>query len=151
VLGVPTLTVSPAEPLCLGGVVVARFHRSGGSRQVRATPRLTAELICQESATYRQGTDDHTVTREVHRRELAVTVDPAPGTVVGHVTIAVPLDVPPSMNLQHNRILWSVKVRVQAPGVPEDSGTFSVSVQPVVAPGAAPPAPRPAREPGAPW
>lgn len=67
VLGVPMLTVSPAEPLCLGGVVVARFHRSGGSRQVRATPRLTAELICQESATYRQGTDDHTVTREVHR------------------------------------------------------------------------------------
>jgi hypothetical protein len=145
VLGVPTLVVPSAPPLCLGAVVVARFGRSGGSRQVAGTPQLTAELICHESTTYRQGTDDHTATREVYRRDLAVQVDPAPGTVAGRIAIAVPLDVPPSMRLSHNRIKWSVKVLVQVPGLPDDSGTFAVWVQPVVA------GPVAAREPGGPW
>jgi hypothetical protein len=112
---------------------------------VTGTPRLTAELICHESATYRQGTDSHTATREVYRRDLAVQVEPAPGTVAGQIAIAVPLDVPPSMRLPDNSIQWSVEVLVQVPGLPDDRGTFDVQVQPVVAGHLL------AREPDVPW
>lgn len=145
VLGAATLVVPSAPLLCLGAVVVARFGRSGGSRQVTGTPRLTAELICYESITYRQGTDSHTATRVVGRRDLAVQVDPAPGTVAGQIAIAVPLDAPPSMRLPNNRIHWSVHVLVQVPGLPDDSATFDVQVQPMVA-GTVPPV-----APVAPW
>jgi hypothetical protein len=156
VLGVPTLTIDRPDLLRLGGVAEARFHRAGGSRRVRATPQLNATLICEESATYRQGTDDHTVTHEVHRRNLELIVDPTPGTVGGQMVIAVPLEFPPSMHLRHNKILWSVKVEVHVPGMPDDTSTFGVSVHPVIATGATPPTTTPpgsdpAREPGAPW
>ncbi|MBI3688259.1 MAG: hypothetical protein HY241_13160 [Actinobacteria bacterium] len=133
VLGVPTLVVPLAEPLCLGGVLVARFHRSGGTPRARRTPRLSALLVCQERVTYRQGTDDHTVTQEIYRRELAVTTDQVPDTVSGQVVIEVPVDAPPSLTLTHNRVIWSVQVRVQVPGVPDDTGRFALPVLPVVA------------------
>ncbi|MFC4590164.1 hypothetical protein [Sphaerisporangium corydalis] len=89
-LGVSTLVVPSVPLLCLGAVVVARFSRSGGSRQVTGTPRLAAKLICHESATYQQGNDSHTANLEVYRRELEVQVDPAPGAVAGRIAIAVP-------------------------------------------------------------
>jgi hypothetical protein len=142
VLGVPKLVVPSVPLLCLGAVVVARFVRSGGSQRVTGTPRLTAELICQESANDTGAYER--VTREVYRRDLAVQVDPAPGTVAGQIEIAVPLDAPPSMRLSNNRIQWSVNVHVQVPGLPDDTGTFKLQVQPVVAD------PVLAREPGAP-
>jgi hypothetical protein len=133
VLGVPTLVLPSGTSLCLGETVTARFHRSGGTRQARQAPQLTADLVCEERVTYRQGTDDHTVTREIERRELAVRTDQAPDTVSGQVTVPVPVDVPPSMTLPHNGIAWSVEVRVEVPGVPVDTGTFTVVVLPMVA------------------
>lgn len=133
VLGVPTLILPPGEPLCLGSVLVARFHRSGGTPRAQRAPRLSAVLVCQEQVTYRQGTDDHTVTHQIHRRELAVTPDQVPDTVSGQVVIEVPVDAPPSLTLAHNRIIWSVRVQVQVQGVPDDTGTFQVPVLPVVA------------------
>lgn len=132
VLGVPTLVLPNGTALSLGETVTARFHRAGGSRRARQAPRLTADLVCKEHVTYRQGTDDHTVTREVRRRELAVRDDQLPDSVSGQVTVAVPADVPPSMSLRHNGIAWSVEVRVEVPGVPVDTGTFAVVVLPQV-------------------
>lgn len=74
----------------VGGLVQARFQRVGGARRAQQAPRLTAELVGQERVTYRQGTDDHTVTQEICRRELAVSSDQIPGTVSGQVAIQVP-------------------------------------------------------------
>jgi hypothetical protein len=133
VLGVPTLVLPNGTSLCLGETVAARFHRAGGTPAARQSPRLTAELVCEERITYRQGTDDHTRSQPVLRRELAVRTGQAPGTVSAEVTVAVPVDVPPSMSLPHNEIAWSVVVRVEVPGVPVDTGTFAVVVLPQVA------------------
>lgn len=133
VLGTPTLTVPPAEPLLLGGVLVARFERRGGTGRVRQAPQLSAELVCAERVTYRQGTDTHTVTREICRSQLPMTADPAPGTVAGQIVVEVPTDAPPSLSLRNNRIIWTVLVHVRADGLPDDTGTFVVPVRPALA------------------
>jgi len=132
-LGVPTLILPRGEPLYLGSVVVAGFHRSGGARRAQRSPRLSAHLVGEEKVTYRQGTDDHTVTHEIHRHELATKNDQIPDRVSGQVTIKVPVDVPPTLALRHNRIVWSVQVRVRVPGVPDDTGTFGIEILPAVA------------------
>lgn len=131
-LGTPTLTVPPAEPLRLGGVLVARFERRGGTRRAERATRLSAELVGQESATYRQGTDDHTVTHEIYRQELPTTLDGG-RPVRGQVQVNVPVGVPPSMALRHNSVIWSVRIRVEAPGVPVDESSFVVRVVPALA------------------
>src|SRR5262249_55825984 len=95
---------------------------------------LSAELVGAELVTYRQGTTDHTTTREVWRYRLAVTADQVPDTVSGQVSIEVPLGAPPSLALHHNRIIWSVQVHVRVPGVPDDTSAFTVTVLPLVAP-----------------
>jgi hypothetical protein len=132
-LGVPTLVLPIGGQLYLGGGLTAAFHRTGGTARARRDPRLTAELVCQEKVRYQQGTDTHTARREVLRRELAVTTDQVPDRVSGQVMIAVPVDVPPSIKLRHNEIVWSVQVKVRATGVPDDIGTFVIQVLPALA------------------
>jgi hypothetical protein len=132
--GLPTLTIPRGAQLCLGGALVARFHRQGGTPRARRTPALSADLVCRERVTYRQSTDDHTVTKQVFRHRLSVTSDQIPDSVSGQVFIEVPLGVPPSLTLRHNQVIWSVEVRVRAPGVPEDKGSFTMTVLPVVSP-----------------
>jgi hypothetical protein len=132
-LGVPTLIIPAGEALCLGGVVVAQFVRSGGTARAQYPPRLSAELICEESVSYQQGTDTSTATREIRRHQLEVAADDVPGKVSGRVMIKVPVDAPPSLELSHNRIMWSVTVGVRVVNLPDDSGRFKVKVLPVVA------------------
>jgi len=128
------LSVTLAEGLALRAAVqkYGVVFQWGTQQRSSANYRLTAELVCEERVTYRQGTDDHTRTEEILRRELAVRTDQVPGTVSGEVTVAVPVDVPPSMALHHNGIAWSVVVRVEVPGVPVDTGTFAIAVLPRV-------------------
>jgi len=33
---------------------------------------------------------------------------------------------PPSLSLHDNKVIWTVQVQVQVPGVPDDKGTFAV-------------------------
>lgn len=133
VFGTPTLTVPRAEPLRLGRLLEARYRRRGGARRARTSASLVAELVCEERVKYRQGTDIHTATREVLRRQMPVTPDPAPDTVAGQIMVEVPVDAPPSLKLRHNAIQWSVQVRVSAPELPDDLATFDVLVVPAVA------------------
>jgi hypothetical protein len=126
--GVSTLTVPGGAGVCLGEMRVARFHRQGGQPRARQAPVLSAELVGAERVTYRQGTTDHTITKEICRHRLSVTVDHVPDTVSGQVFVEVPLAAAPSLALYHNRIVWSVQVHVRAPGVPDDNSAFTVTV-----------------------
>jgi hypothetical protein len=134
-LGVPTLTVPPAEPLCLGGTLVARFERRGGRKRPLGPVTLTAELVGEERATYRQGTDTHTATATIRQIPLRTVVDPTPGVVAGQIVVTMPLDAPPSLTLRRNVVVWRVRVtvRVADGSVPDDTGTFVVPVVPAVA------------------
>jgi hypothetical protein len=131
--GTATLVFPGRQPLYLGGGAVAQYRRTGGARRARNAPRLSAELVGEEQVMYRKGTDDHTVVEEIHRRELAITNDYLPDTVSGQVRIQIPVDVPPTVFLSHNRIVWTVRVTVSVAGVPDDTGTFPVTVLPALA------------------
>jgi hypothetical protein len=133
VLGRMTLELPQEQLLSLGGTQVVRFRRTGGAARAAQAPTATAELSCHESATYRQGTDDHTVRHEVFRGPLTVFPEPVPGSVAGQVEIIVPLSHPPSMALPHNRIVWELTLRVRVAGVPDDVSTFPLPVVPLVA------------------
>ncbi len=122
----------PSGQLELGGTLVVRFRRAGGARRAARSPAVTAELHCHESATYRQGTDDHTVRQELSRSPLAVFPDPVPGTVAGRVEVGVPLSQPPTMSLPHNGIVWELTLTVRVAGVPDDVSVFALDVAPVV-------------------
>ena len=134
--GVPTLTIPRGAQLRLGGALVARFHRQGGTPRALRTPVLCADLVCRMTVTiYGTGPDKHTtVTEEACRHRLTVTTDQVPNSVSGQVFIEVPLGMPPSTAPGHNQVIWSVEVRVRAPGVPEDKSSFTMTVLPVVAP-----------------
>jgi hypothetical protein len=133
VLGRMTLELPQEQWLSLGGIQVVRFRRTGGSARATQAPTATAELSCHESATYSQGTDDHTVRHEVFRGPLTVFPEPVPGSLAGRVEIVVPLSYPPSMSLPHNRIVWELTLRVRVAGVPDDVSTFPLPVVPQVA------------------
>ncbi len=135
-LGTPTLLV-PSSDILLGDTVTTRFERGGGSRRGREGRReMTASLICRETVTYRRGTDTETVHHEARRIPLPVTLDDHPQAVAGRVQVVVPVDWPPTIVLNHNKVQTVVEVLVNAPGLPEDRSSFTVLVRPALrAPG----------------
>lgn len=69
--GVATLTVPGGAGVCLGEVRAARFQRQGGRRRARQAAVISAELVGTEKVTYRSGTTDHSVTKEIVRHRLS--------------------------------------------------------------------------------
>ena len=55
-----------------------------------------------------------------------MTADRIAGQVSGYLSVDVPVDRPPSLSLHDNKVIWTVQVQVQVPGVPDDKGTFAV-------------------------
>lgn len=133
VLGRMTLELPQEQPISLGAIQVVRFRRTGGAARAANAPTATAELSCHERATYRQGTDTHTVRHELFRGPLTVFPEPVPGSVGGRVEISVPLLYPPTMSLPHNRIVWELKLTVRVAGMPDDVSTFPLPIAPVIA------------------
>ena len=149
VLGVLVLTIPGEEPLFLDAVAVARFHRSGGTRRARGPARLSADLVCEEQVSYEVGQGLRVATHQVHRHKLQITSAELPDVVSGELVIDVPRNGPPSLALNRNKIVWSVKVQVQVPGVPDDTGTFAITVRPALAANALSDREPSDREPGA--
>jgi hypothetical protein len=132
-LGTPTLMVPGGLRLPLGSVVPARFHRPGGRPLTWSSVTIKAALVCEEQATYSDGSISRTATSVVLRRELAVTRDQTSTQAAGVLTIEIPLTGPPSLNLTLNRIVWWLEVYVRGPGVPEDTSRYAMTILPAVA------------------
>jgi hypothetical protein len=128
-IGVPTLVV---PPLRLGGVAVARFQQQG-TKRIFATWEVEAELEGSEHVSYQQGSTVSRATRTIYHCALTVKPDDTARGVSARIDIDVPLDAPPSLSLNHNRIQWWVRVRVRCPSVFFDQSKFLVTVLPVVA------------------
>ncbi|HUT14008.1 MAG TPA: hypothetical protein VMY42_26205 [Thermoguttaceae bacterium] len=94
---------------------------------------LTVLLVCEEEATYRQGTNTRTETREVHRQ-----------TVLRHEDFEVrrglpfeaecALSVPPgamhSFKSDHNEIGWTLLVQGDVAGWPDYQRAFPIIIRP---------------------
>ncbi len=94
---------------------------------------FAVDLVCEERATYHQGTDVRTEIREIwwtnlfRRTELKVSPN-RPCEV--ELSLRVPRDAMHSFKSEHNEILWKLVVVVHMPGWPKYERSFPLVVYP---------------------
>ena len=125
----PTLVEISDHPLSPGGRYRLFLSQSGWL----TVNRLRVLLICEEIATYRQGTDTRTETREVFRKELFRRDN-------FEIRGGMPLECDIELTLHesamhsfaanHNEIAWTLVVEADAAGWPEYIRAFPVIVRP---------------------
>lgn len=106
------------------------FLTQAGRRSMRW---LEMALVCDEEATYRQGTDARTESRRVfqHRLFRRENFDIRPGKPCEQqCRLDVPLDVMHSFQAEHNAIRWKLVVKGEASRWPSYERTFPVVVYP---------------------
>lgn len=90
-------------------------------------------LVCEEEATYHQGTDCRTEVREVFRRvvfeQSDFLIEPSQAFQCSFY-LTVPNDVMHSFQAQHNSVHWRLVVRGSAEGWPEFRRAFPLVVYP---------------------
>jgi hypothetical protein len=125
----PTFVEISDHPL-IPGWRYSLFLTQAGRLKVKS---LDLTLICQEQATYRQGTDTRTETRQVFELEMFHQEDfevqhGVPFEVLCEFT--VPEGVMHSFKAGHNQISWRVVVKGDVAGWPDFKRAFPVIVYP---------------------
>ncbi len=130
-------------PLVLGETAQATLLQFGPAR-LRA---LEVHLVCDEIATFRQGTDSRTATAEVLRQSLLAEKRieaPAGETLRRAFAVPTPAVGPHSFVSPNNEIRWSIEVAITPAGRPEVRRRFPLCVHPPAIDGSGAPV-RPAR------
>ncbi|NQU23455.1 MAG: hypothetical protein HQ567_19415 [Candidatus Nealsonbacteria bacterium] len=94
---------------------------------------LKVMLVCEEEATYRQGTNTRTEAWEVHRQEVShhERFEVKRGLpFVDECDLAMPAGAMHSFKAEHNEIKWKVVVQGDADGWPDYERSFPVVVRP---------------------
>jgi len=94
---------------------------------------LAMSLVCEEQATYRQGTDTRTDRRQVFERQLLVqeNFEILPGAPYeGQCALEVPPNSMHSFKADHNEVQWKLVVQGVAAKWPNFNRSFSVVVYP---------------------
>jgi hypothetical protein len=118
-------------PLRRNEVVRVRYQRD--LKTVLAVREVKAQLICEESATYQQGTDTRTVTEIVFQTPLdLVDENVTPQQIQMDWNVRIPPALPPSLEVYRNRVHWRIKVDVTVDGLPDDDSTFKLLVVPEI-------------------
>ncbi len=94
---------------------------------------LDVLLVCQEEATYRQGTNTRTETREVHSQNVfrQEGFEVRPGVPFeSECELIVPAEAMHSFKADHNEIQWRVVVKGDVAGWPDYRRSFPVIVHP---------------------
>jgi hypothetical protein len=90
-------------------------------------------LVCQEEATYRQGTDIRTETRIVHEQRIfqgeSIRIDPGAPLELRE-TLRVPEDAMHSFQSSYNAVHWTLVVKGQPESWPAFERSFPVIVHP---------------------
>ncbi len=116
-------------PLRIGEAAAATLLQSGQMR-IRS---LTTWLVCDEIATYRQGTDTRTAVAEVTRlplineRRVALDIDEP---LQRDFQVVVPASAPPSFVSPNNEIRWSIEVLIEPVNRSELRRRFPLVVYP---------------------
>ena len=95
--------------------------------------RLTLSLVCEEEATYRQGTDTRTESQQVVAQELfrLENFEIPPGVPFDHeFAFRVPPSAMHSFKSSHNRVHWTLLVESEMNGWPDFKRAFPVIVYP---------------------
>ena len=94
---------------------------------------LKVMLVCEEEATYRQGTNTRTETWEVHRQEVSHHEHFRVRRGLpfeDECELAMPVGAMHSFKAEHNEINWKVVVQGDADGWPDYERSFSLIVRP---------------------
>jgi hypothetical protein len=137
-MGTGTTRMEIAEqPLHPGGKYEA-FLSQTGRLHVRW---LLVQLVCEERATYQQGTDTRTVTEVVYREtvfsERKFEIPPG-GAFETHFTVPVPDAAMHSFTAHHNAVSWMLVVRGRMARWPEFERRFPLYIYPAAEAAVAP-------------
>lgn len=127
----PTLVEISDHPLSPGGRYRVFLSQSGWL----TVKTLTVSLVCEEVATYRQGTDTRTETREVYRAELFRRSDfeiRGGMPFEGDVELNVHDGAMHSFAANHNEIAWKLVVEGDVSGWPGFKRAFPVIICPAI-------------------
>ncbi|HJT36709.1 MAG TPA: DUF3592 domain-containing protein [Pirellulales bacterium] len=127
----PTIVEISRQPLYPGGEYEI-FVSQAGRLNVHS---LSVILVCEEEATYRQGTDARTAVRRVYEQEVfrreAFEIRGAAWQV--RVPLCVPVGAMHSFRAEHNKIDWKLLIHAQFARRPALERSFLVHVHPVCA------------------
>lgn len=124
----PTIVEVSRRPFYPGGEYEV-FVSQSGRLNVKSF-RVT--LVCEEEATYRQGTDARTAVRRVYEQEIlrqeAFEIRGAPWQA--RATLQVPAGAMHSFRAEHNKIDWKLIVRGEVARRPDFERSFLIHVYP---------------------
>jgi hypothetical protein len=125
----PTLVEISDHPLLPGGQYRLFISQSGRPR----INSIEVSLVCLEEATYREGTNARTETREVYRQPLlrreAVEIRRS-GPLEAECDLGVPPAAMHSFQAGHNEINWKIIVQGEIAGWPGYQRAFPVVIHP---------------------
>jgi hypothetical protein len=125
----PTVVEVSAFPLVAGAPARLYLSQSGPLR----VQSLRVTLLCEESATYRHGTDTRTETRRVYRgdvhRAANFAIDPDRPHEV-RCELAVPGTAMHSFKAEHNEVRWQLLVEAELAGLPHYRQEYPLVVRP---------------------
>lgn len=127
----PTHIEISDHPLYPGGAYQAFVSQSGRL----AVTRLSVCLVCEEEATYHQGTDVRTERQTIFREEVLVKDDfrIEPGVAFEHpCELRIPESAMHSFQTTHSAVNWKIVVRTEAVSWPPCERSFPVVVHPQV-------------------
>ena len=125
----PTLIEISDHPLHPGERYRAFLSQSGWL----TVKTLRVLLVCEEVATYRQGTDTRSETRETHREELfrCENFEIRGGQPLEcDIDLNLPEEAMHSFAAAHNEIAWTLVVEGESTGWPDYRRAFTVIVHP---------------------
>lgn len=125
----PTIVEISDHPL-LPGEEYKLYLSQAGRLSVRF---LTLNLVCEEKATFRQGTDMRTEVKRVFDRQLLRKTDfgISPGIPFEcECSVLIPPDAMHSFQSEHNAVNWKLVVHANAESWPPFERTFSLIVHP---------------------
>ncbi len=126
----PTLTIS-IEPLCLGETFQVAYEQAAKSAGKLNGVQL--RLICQEQATYRQGTSTHTVTHDALSESFEVLGEgnlDRMKPLMAKTEMQIPFDAMHSFSSDRNEIKWLIECHVDIPSWPDHKTVYALNVLP---------------------
>ena len=128
--GIGPINVEIAEHPLYPGETHDVYLSQGGSLSMKT---LLLSLVCEEMATYRQGTNIRTETKTVFDRQIfrKTGFRIEPGIPFEHqCSLEIPVDAMHSFKSEHNAINWKLVVRGEAESWPPYERGFPIIVHP---------------------
>jgi hypothetical protein len=125
----PTLVEISAHPLVPGGTYEIYLSQAGRL----AVKKFDLKLVCEENATYRQGTNTRKSTRRVFEESLVSreSFKLGPGVPFeARARLFVPYDAMHSFKAGHNRVDWKIVVAGDVERWPGFERTFPIVIRP---------------------